>query len=381
VDFNKEREMCLALKEAGRTRKEIAEITGLSERQVKRRLANKKKSDGLLIDGKSLFGTNIVVSGDTEGWSRTIKPFDQSPPFVDYEHHHKVLEEFTKQRTEKTDIPQIENPLLATNDQLFDYKRSDENRQAVQKRVEDRFVGREVKVLYLSDLHIPFTDYETVFRIVEQHSDANVCIVNGDLLDLFAVSKFSKNKHVALRKEIEDGRVFLEYLSKRFEVVVVTEGNHERRLRRFIEEEIPQEMQFLFPKDILRVIVSGEVLDKDRLDNVEVVGTWWVKLWDTIYAHPDNYNSPPMRTSISTSQYFIMSRGIQHRVCIIGHTHKVGEIMNGGVKIIESGCLCHDMDYHFGSKFTQQPWVKAYVVQRIGKDGLSDLNSTRAILL
>lgn len=376
-EFQEQRELCLSLKQRGYTRKQIAEELGMSERQVKRRLANASAADTsestpiLAVFQPDLFSANILPSQDTDGWERL------NPRMVDGEGQYPRM---TLPMVEE--LPPLEEPLLlSSNGQLFDYRQIDRQRQEVQARVEARFAGRPVKVLYLADLHIPFTDYDTVYKIVEANRDANVCVVNGDLLDLFAVSKFSKNKSVALRKELEDGRTLMEYLAQRFEVVVVTEGNHERRLRRYIEEEIPQDMQFLFPKDIIRVVASGEVLGRERLANVEVVGSWWVKLWDTIYAHPDNYSSAPMRTVINTSQHFLMVRNIPHRVCAIGHTHQAGDIIRGGVKMMETGCLCHDMDYHFGSKFTQAAWTKAHMVQHIGSNGLTEFNSTQVILL
>jgi hypothetical protein len=144
---------------------------------------------------------------------------------------------------------------------------------------------------------------------------------------------------------------------------------------------IPSDMQFLFPQDILQVTVSGDVLKKKPLSNVHVVGSWWVKLFDTIFAHPDNYAGANLKTVQNTSEHFLLVKNEWHRMCIIGHTHRAGWLIAGEVKLMETGCLCHDMDYHNGSKFTRTKWTKAYSVVYIGKDGLSDFNKSTVYLV
>jgi predicted phosphodiesterase len=377
------------LKSKGLSRKQIAEQLGLTERQVKRRLASNELSinsnhihnRGGIVGGTinadkltSAKANEVVIntesgkvflsgsiSGDTPSWMKSkiedwsVRVFDVEPePF----------------------------PMFPDKDEsLFSHEDADKKRSAVTAYFTQKYAGKTCKILNIADLHIPFTDYKAVQGILREHSDADVLMINGDLLDLFAVSKYAKDKEVALKREIEEGRDFLEFVSKKFKDVVITDGNHERRLKHFVTNMIPSDMQFLFPQDILQVTVRGDVLKKKPLSNVHVVGSWWVKLFDTIFAHPDNYAGANLKTVQNTSEHFLLVKNEWHRMCIIGHTHRAGWLIAGEVKLMETGCLCHDMDYHNGSKFTRTKWTKAYSVVYIGKDGLSDFNKSTVYLV
>lgn len=263
---------------------------------------------------------------------------------------------------------------------LFRYQSIDEKREKVKNTIEEQFSGKDVKILYLSDLHVPFTDYAIVEKAINKHKDADILFINGDLLDLFSVSKFAKDKRVEVKREINEARGFLETVSKMFKAVVITEGNHERRLSSYVKDVIDPDMQFLFNTDILWLLVNGSIVDKPSIPNVHVVGSWWINLWDIVFAHPDNYSAPPLKTVIDASQHFI-SEGIYHRVCVIGHTHQAGEKIHNGVKVMETGYLSHPMDYHKGSKFSKTTWTKAHAVFYIDKNGVTDYNESRVIYL
>lgn len=263
---------------------------------------------------------------------------------------------------------------------LFLHKNADKQREKISEYIEEKYKGKRIKVLYMSDLHIPFTIYEMVKYIIDEHKDADILVLNGDLLDLFNVSTFAKDKSVALKRELQEGREFLEIVSQLFDDVIVVEGNHERRLRNFIKHTIPQDIQFLFPQDALQVIQEGTVFDLDPLENVHVVGSWWIKIYDTIFAHPDNFNSPPMRTVINTSEHFMLVKNIPHRALAIGHTHQAGKYIDRGRMVMETGCLNYDMDYKNGSKFGKMDWTRAYALFYFD-DGEVDFNESNVITL
>jgi predicted phosphodiesterase len=337
---------CFRLKhQAGYTRKEIAETLGIPERRVKyylNEVHKKKILDSTISADRISGGLTIDKLGGADDY------FSTEDAFV---------------------LPDKDNS-------LFRFEAGDKQREELRQYIENKYKGREVDILNLSDLHIPFTMYKEVDRITRENLDADIVLINGDLFDLFAVSKFAKDKEVALRRELLEGRQFLEFLSKNFEDVIIVEGNHERRLRSFIKNMIPVDMQFLFPDDVLQMVVSGEVIKKKPLKNVHVVGSWWLKIFDVIFAHPDNYSNANLKTVQNTSEYFSIVMNVWHRVCIIGHTHRAGWIMNGEVKQIETGCLCFDMDYHRGSNFTRNKWTRAYTTIHIDEDGRADLNGT-----
>jgi hypothetical protein len=262
---------------------------------------------------------------------------------------------------------------------LYLYKNADKQRDQVSKYINEKYKGQKVKVLYMADLHIPFTVYDLVKHIITEHSDADILVLNGDILDLFNVSTFAKDKTVALKRELQEGREFLEIVSRIFKDVILVEGNHERRLRNYIKNVIPVDLHFLFPQDVLEVIQSGSVFGYEPLENVHVVGSWWIKLFDTIYAHPDNYSSVTMRTVIQTSEHFTLVKNIPHRAVVIGHTHQAGKLIDRGRMVMETGCLQHDVDYKHGSKFIKTTWTKAHAVLFYNEDGEVSFNDSHVI--
>jgi predicted phosphodiesterase len=361
-----ERDACANLKGKGLSRKEIAERLGLTERQVKRRLSAGGNGDV----NRTKFGRGIVADiAYATITSSKIAAASTTASSLGLEQEYFANGE-----------PDFSFP-LSKDKNLYRFEKGDKKRDDLKNYIEGKYRGQAVKILYLADLHIPFTMYEEVVEICKQHADADIVVINGDLLDLFAVSKFAKDKEVALRRELQEGREFLEFLSKRYKDVVVTEGNHERRLKSFIKAVIPVDMQFLFPDDCLQMIQSGEVLEKEPLKNVHIVGSWWIKLFDTIFAHPDNYSNATLKTVQNTSEFFSIIKGISHKACIIGHTHRAGKIVSGEVLLMETGCLCHDMDYHNGSNFTRTRWTRAYAVIQIDSDGTPDFNETDVVFV
>jgi len=119
------------------------------------------------------------------------------------------------------------------------------------------------KILCLSDAHIPFDRDDLIHQAVEDHKDADILVINGDWLDLHAVSTWPKDKAVVLRKEYDIAIEYMKLFSKTFPRVVVTRGNHEFRLNRYFHSNIDPSVSFMVNKEILNRITNGEVYDED----------------------------------------------------------------------------------------------------------------------
>jgi predicted phosphodiesterase len=358
----------------GFTVEQIVKETGLTKGQVVKRLtdyekrnpvfgAKKVEVEPLRVNGnfKDLVATNIT-SVNIERQSITAE--------------HLGIGELDDTLEEEGDFFKLPD---GRDNSLYLYKNADKQRDKIQNYIEEKYKCKAMKILYMADLHIPFTDYGLVKHIITEHSDADILVLNGDILDLFNVSTFAKDKTVALKRELQEGRDFLEVVSKIFSEVIITEGNHERRLRRYIQNVIPVDMHFLFPQDVLEVIQQGTVFDLEPLDNVHVVGSWWIQLFDTIIGHPDNYSSVSMRTAMQTSEHFKMVKNRPHRAVIIGHTHQAGWLIDRGTLLMETGCLQHDVDYKHGSKFIKTNWTKAHAVIHINDEGNIEFNKSHVI--
>lgn len=392
--------LCFRLKMQGMTEDEIAKETGLSRGQVIKRLKDysartpmfqsqfskvkgviptqsiTELTSGFITPDKLNLAQETINGGNIHANTTTSDMVAHNPNLDKIEIAKLGVEDFQDTLTKEEDFFTLPD---GRDETLYLYKNADRQREGIAKYIEDKYKGQPVKVLYMSDLHIPFTVYDLVKHIITEHSDADILVINGDLLDLFNVSTFAKDKTIALKRELQEGREFLEIVSKIFKDVVITEGNHERRLRNYIKNVIPVDLHFLFPQDVLDVIQSGVVFDKEPLENVHVVGSWWIKLFDTIFGHPDNYSGVPMRTVIQTSEHFKLVKNIPHRAMVIGHTHQAGKMIDRNTLVMETGCLQHDVDYKHGSKYIKTTWTKAHAILNFDDNGEVIFNESHVI--
>ncbi len=99
---------------------------------------------------------------------------------------------------------------------------------------------RNITIAVLNDVHVPFQDPTawslalTILRDVQP----DIVVVNGDFVDFFAISRFSKDprRKLELGLEIKEARSVLQQLFERVPTRqwIFIEGNHEARLRAFI---------------------------------------------------------------------------------------------------------------------------------------------------
>jgi len=122
--------------------------------------------------------------------------------------------------------------------------------------------------LILSDVHIPYHDTNTIRRAVEEARRVGVAgvLLNGDTLDFYQLSKFSRDPSKArVKDEIEKGRQFLAWIRSQFPKsrLIFKEGNHDERLKTYLADRSPE----LFDLDDLQLV---------NLLRARETGTEWV---------------------------------------------------------------------------------------------------------
>ena len=95
------------------------------------------------------------------------------------------------------------------------------------------------KYLILSDIHLPFHDEEALTAALNYGANnvPDCIILNGDILDCYDVSRFSKEiRRPKISEELEMGRNFFKYLRELFptQPIYYKIGNHEERMRAYI---------------------------------------------------------------------------------------------------------------------------------------------------
>lgn len=233
------------------------------------------------------------------------------------------------------------------------------------------------RVLVLSDLHIPFHKDKEIVNIVKEHSNANLIILAGDILDCFSVSTFPKEMHIPLYEELKIASSFLKKIDRLTPKTkkIVFRGNHEFRFKRYLAK-FQSEFSPLVFDDILEILKNGftyrDYKNRKRVieplsDNFEIIDSWYYICKDLILAHPTNFSKIPMRTCVSTYDYF-KNQGIDFNTLAIGHTHKAGSLIHGGTLLCELGCLCEQMDYANNGNVNYTPQTNGYGVFVFHKD-------------
>lgn len=239
----------------------------------------------------------------------------------------------------------------------------------------DSFVSidsEKLKLLHISDLHIPFQVDEQVQEATNKHAGADVVVVN-ELLDCYSLSRFGKFINVPFEIEIDNGIRVIEYLSENFPIVILFSGNHDKRIRRESFKGVPSSLLFLVEDDIISQLAKP-------FSNVYVIDAPFVQINDAVFIHAEMFSRIDLKAGVNAYQYLREWQDVfklpSFKVITQAHTHMVGATYRAGeIKIMESGCLCRIPDYAVDKCYTK-PQTNGYVVIN-QTDGVTDFNSSR----
>lgn len=249
------------------------------------------------------------------------------------------------------------------------------------------------KILSFSDLHIPFFLWENMQEALRLHSDADVVVLNGDILDAYIFSTFSKSKRVAALKEYMSAFDLVKILSQNFKSVVIISGNHDYRTSRAVQKSgLEKEATQILRPDLLARIANGEELNhyaelvkKHNFSNVyyEKQESWYARVGKTIFCHPSGFASGyPGATVNKLLDHFT------NRMClddfdsiVVGHTHKVYKGIVAGKLLIEQGAMAHKLPYQFKADLKFKNAMNGYAVIYQDENGNTNFNDSTPIYL
>jgi predicted phosphodiesterase len=249
------------------------------------------------------------------------------------------------------------------------------------------------KILTFSDLHIPFFMHEEIKRACQVHSDADIVVLNGDILDGYIFSTYAKSKRVAAIKEYMAAFDLVYFLSCNFTKVVIVSGNHDARTSRALASNgFEQEASQVFRPDLLARIASGEELDKfgnlvkkHDFSNVvyERFDSWYVRIGKTIFCHPDGFsNSYPGATVVKLLDHFSARlKNDEFDSIVVGHTHKQYKGIVGNKLLIEQGAMAHRLPYQFKADLKFKNAVNGYAIIYHDSNGNTDFNYSTPVYL
>lgn len=189
------------------------------------------------------------------------------------------------------------------------------------------------RVVSLSDWHIPFEE-PYVLDLVYQYiydMQPNEIILNGDILDLYGLSKYTKTPttNSSLKQEIDKFLYYMEILRTITKCkITFIKGNHENRLEENIKKNIPgiYECETTYIPNSLQL----NRFDIDYCDVDYVIN-------DVLFYHGKK---------CSNNASYTAKAEFDKMVCngVSGHTHRLGTYFKKGkfktYFWLENGCLC-----------------------------------------
>lgn len=249
------------------------------------------------------------------------------------------------------------------------------------------------KILCLSDMHFPFCRLQDLRDALENNTDSDIVVLNGDLFDGEIFSTFGSAKRVAAIKEYQQVFSLVKYCADNFPKVVITSGNHDVRPASALKRaDFPTEATQVFRPDLLARVANGEILnefgevtDLVEMDNVyySKLDSWYARIGKTIFAHPLKFTGAyPGATADKLRTYFTDRYGADAYDCIVcAHTHRQAFCISGGKLLIEQGALCTRLPYEHKMDLRFSHSTAGYCIIYQDHEGNTDFNNSHNIYL
>ena len=252
----------------------------------------------------------------------------------------------------------------------------------------------ETRILCISDMHIPFNrDIKEFFKY---KGKVDILVLNGDIIDNYSMSNFTKMYRLSLVEELIQARELLIELIEEIKpkkVTVVT-GNHEIRLGKKIADKIGSDLLDLMPRDALAFLFDTGFNYYDRIKKcktvytpideevdceINYVGNFWAKEGKTIFVHPQAFKGTTLGTVGKAYDYFT-AIGEDFQSIIMAHTHKLGMYVMNDKYLYEQGTCANlnHMDYQ-DLKLPKSSQVNGYMYIIQDKDGNLIYDKTKLI--
>ena len=227
----------------------------------------------------------------------------------------------------------------------------------------ERGVAR--RILCVSDLHVPYQLPIDTFRDYA-NGVVDDLIVNGDVCDFSAISKFPKVYRSSPMDEIIKARVYLikliEYIKPKR--VIINYGNHDIRFQSYLAKTLDSDIIELMPQTELDLICNdgfhhysaelrtnvwyeplAEVFADDGIE-ILYSGNWYCSVGKTLFCHPLAFKGGPMKTSQDAVTFF-RNDGHIFDTLVMGHTHRTGSYTIGNTIMYEEGACCDTSRMHY----------------------------------
>lgn len=252
----------------------------------------------------------------------------------------------------------------------------------------DYFLDKNInKIVSLSDLHIPYVDLNALNESIKNNMDADMILLNGDILDCESLSSFNNTNENNINSEIYIFKQILQILSNNFKYICILNGNHENRLRNYVSHNIN-----INNRDYAKQHLDPIKNAINDFDNVFYCNSSYLEIGDALFSHPSHYSSVDLKTVVNeftikqANKYDLPNPDF--KLLSIGHSHMMGDVIIGNnqstynnnvIKLMEQGCLCIRPQYKF-DKPTKRAWVLGYAVVYLNNNKV-DINLSHNVIL
>lgn len=292
--------------------------------------------------------------------------------------------------------PQIEPPpkpeqprLPQTADECWEYLDKAIGRSAKKVKAPPYKTKDTRRIVVAGDMHAPFEDKDAIGQMLAETEGFDQLIVNGDLMDHYSISRFTKYEYVAVEREIAAADALLGAFSRQYPDVLVVEGNHDRprfekQLRALLSLEMLHCIEYLTGGNLSLVRAIAKRYPNIRLADHRVgrhhLG-WFAQEGDLLVAHAEKFSKVP-GAALRVIEEWMADRedslGLTPwRLLIQAHTHQLGWFpWHSGKLLVEGGCLCQTHGYQLDPKIAGRPQRLGFVTLTQHK-GVTDLASVR----
>ena len=248
------------------------------------------------------------------------------------------------------------------------------NIKAVNISTQD-FIFPHKKPLIVSDIHLPYHDINAIEIALEKAYKDNVdsIYLNGDILDFYQVSRFTKEGGAMSIKEERDMFFeFIGWINENFNVPIYFKaGNHEERLAKYINEKAPDLAQ------LPELSLSG-FLKLDELDIQFVDGRQKAMMGKLIVVHGHEFGESIFSPVNPARGLFLRAKS----TTLAGHNHQTSEhhennLKNDSMACFSTGCLCQLTPNYRPFAYTK--WNHGFAIVEIDEDESFEVSNYRII--
>jgi len=205
-------------------------------------------------------------------------------------------------------------------------------------------VKRKDKVLFMSDIHIPFHNKVALELAIEYALKEGITkvVLGGDIVDFKSISYWKNRERMDFKTELEEVRKFLYELRELFPIqeIYFIAGNHELRLERYLLTHAEKlfGIEELALENLLK-LKDLKIKYIDTRDYIQQYGTPF-SIGKLYYIHGHEVRTSGNVVNVARTVYLKTQQNI-----IFGHWHTTQEYIHRDVKgdvygAWAVGCLC-----------------------------------------